>query len=305
MGALLALRKGCEVKTYAPITSGDPVNAVLRNRYDRILHSFAYKSAISHKLVDYPALWMLDSGAYSVMAKGITVDIDGYAAWALRLASEIPGLRVTNLDVIPAEDADRKTVRKAVKQSEENAAYIRSHGLRVIEVYHIGEPLDVWRGMIERRQDGEVLGLGGLASSWSPPAKKQHGDSAFAVLRDTCGWDKLPPVHGFGIGSAEFLYRYPFASIDASSYMAPARWGQTQTRSGRMRKPKTPMPRTRIGRGEDRIPRSGIEQARITVKPAHPHIDKILKSWKRRELAMAQLWYDRGVRILPEKGALL
>lgn len=254
--------------------------------YSRVLVSFAYdtKKHSIFNLFDYPLTRMLDSGAYSAFSKGQKIDLDEYIAWAKESArATTDPIRVTNLDSIPGDQGfhpTKREINRAVKQSAENAMAIRESGLLVCEVFHLFEPLSALEAILERRQEGEAIGMGGLGARVGAPTRQQFGDSVFSVLRDTCGWDKLPPVHGFGVGSSSLALRYPLASCDASTWLAPHRWGMEVSARGKV---------------------SGRRQKRMMV-PSHAqmHVKRMLDGWLNRERSLAALWKSRGIRILPE-----
>jgi hypothetical protein len=233
---------------------------------------------------------MLDSGAYSAFAGGHPMpDLDEYAAWAIAQAQHTMfPLRVTSLDVIPGGrdlKPTRREQQKAMKQSRINARQLRAKGLRVIDVYHIFEPLKVLDEIVENRLPGETIGLGGLGTFVGMQTRIQWADAVFKRLKDLCGWDALPPVHAFGVANTPLVFRYPLASADASSWNAPARWGYKVDKRGKIDP-------------SSRNPESNPYSRHSEVQKHHTH--KMLNAWAEREHALKRVWQERGVTILDE-----
>lgn len=286
------------MKTYAAMGSNGPVHlASLRAvNYDRVLVSFAYdKKAEWLGQLGYPLTGMLDSGAFTVAAQGIEVDLDAYIAWAQKYAETQPDVRVTNLDVIPGRPGDLPKKRertKAMRQSGANADKIRAEGLRVIEVHHLFDLPENLDRIFETRKPGEVIGIAGLGGAGAnAKIGRAFGDACFARLRDLNeGWENFPPVHGFGVSTGAVGFRYPLASIDASTWVAPHRFGTSYDRGkpldGAMQK------------------RGGAEAKQLRVREvATMNQARILTDWRTRETAIAAYWAERGVTIESEGAA--
>lgn len=228
--------------------------------------------------------FLLDSGAFSVWTSGGVVDIDQYIEWARGFHDDLPVVRPINLDVIPGEHGgpppDNRTRSKAVKQSERNADKIRAAGLPVMEVYHWHEPLKVLDKLLERREEGMPVGIGGVAGPGSVNDKVEFVDTVFDRLRKRCGgWDGIPPLHGLGISpEARLGRRYPWWSIDASSWQYPQRLGNRVGAGGK-------------SRGKDHRTRQN-DVAGIYMR-------RILRRWERVEEDMTRMWAQRGVRHAP------
>lgn len=139
----------------------------------------------------------LDSGAYSVMAKGETVDLEKYIDFALEHARGYD--EIVNLDVISGAVADR------VDQGKKNLQRMRDAGLSPMPVFHQGEP---WSILEELASCGKV-GLG-----FQRPIKcaETFLDGCFSRLPATCR------VHGFGMANEKFVGVYPFFSVDSATW---------------------------------------------------------------------------------------
>jgi hypothetical protein len=234
---------------------------------------------------------MLDSGAFSVWTKGSTVDIDDYLRWIEHVRRSVGDVQVINLDVIPGSPlgGTRPSLSErssAIAESLKNADRLRSEDVKVMEVFHLHEPIDVFELLLERRQPGEVLALGGLAGKGNAGDKQPFCDAAFATVRDRVGgWaNGIVRLHGLGISpDAPLCARYPWWSVDSSSWSIFHRYGAEVRRDGRLQKPSSSFgsPGRSIG-GQ----RSAGDLYYI----------RTLKRWRRLEDVYTRLWQDRGVR---------
>jgi hypothetical protein len=165
-----------------------------------VLESFALTAAAPW-MARYRATFassMLDSGAFSVMASGKSVDLGAYVAFALERRASYA--EVVNLDVISGDVAAR------VRASQENLEAMRTAGLDPLPVFHQGEPWSVLEGLASC---GKV-GLG-----FQRPIREPER------FLDGC-FSRLPAgtkVHGFAMANARYAGRYPFASVDGATWL--------------------------------------------------------------------------------------
>ena len=252
--------------------------------YPHILISYAYDpdaTFFADKLGYSPTHRLGDSGAFTAWTTGKTIDLDGLIGWCRRNTELHPGFACISLDVIPGEaggDAapTNRERERAAAESLENGDAMRAAGLKIMEVFHVFEPLAHLDVLIERRQPGEVIGLGGMVGR-SVSLKERFCDAAFARVRQHSRWDDLIPVHGLGLSVRGHLAaRYPWWSIDSSSWLAPAKFGKPVKRNGRM------------GDGDDR------RTSNRTLR--HLYLQRVLDGWLEREEQLTRMWRQRGVR---------
>ncbi len=151
---------------------------------------------------------MLDSGAYSAKSKNKTIDID-----ALIAEIKIGGWEeAAALDVIGDPEA-----------SYRNASYMRDKGANCFPTFHYGEP---WKYLEKYAKDFDKVGLGGLVPVKSPQERDAFLSECFARI-----WPKK--THGFGIMGRDTLMKFPFHSVDSTSWEAASlRFGFFQFASG-------------------------------------------------------------------------
>lgn len=267
------------------------LNAVVTEPPIRLLTSYSYdqgKTPLYEKIEARVPLTevdlMGDSGAFSAWTIGKAVNLDGYIQWALDRRERFGQMEVINLDVIPGspgKPAPKKERQRAIAQSEANADQIRSHGLPVMEVFHLyDEDFAVLERLWGRRRPGELLGIGGIAgTSPSTKVKTAFGDKVFSFVKATNGgWQNIPPLHGLGVSPDSALcHRWPWWSVDSSSWTVWHRFGAEVRRDGEAAK------RTE-GRG------------RTALKPMSDlYYLRVVQRWRRLEAQYTTLWNERGV----------
>ena len=169
-----------------------------------------------------PKNLILDSGAFSVWSNGKTVDIDSYALFCEGVKRLLPSevnLYVVNLDVLPGKFGQRPTNEEreySASQGFENMLYLESKGLKVIHVFHQHED---FKWLDKMRNHSDYIGIS-PANDCSMKEKLHWLNEVFGLIKDTI------KTHGFAVTSHEQLYRYPFYSVDSSSWTAPPRFGR-------------------------------------------------------------------------------
>jgi hypothetical protein len=151
----------------------------------------------------------LDSGAFSASTQGITIDIHKYITF---VQQNIDVLDVyANLDVIGDPEATLK-----------NQKIMESVGLSPLPCFHYGEPVKYLQYYI---QNYDYIGLGGLVGI-------KRSDLSFWLdllfskyICDERGYPKVK-VHGFGISSVMIILRYPWYSVDTTSWHLIGRVGR-------------------------------------------------------------------------------
>lgn len=157
--------------------------------------------------------WCLDSGAFTAKSQGYDIDLGAYTNHCLRVMRwPKPPAEIFGLDVIGDPQASEKNVRA-----------MRAAGVPAIPTFHFGSP---WSVLRELCAEFPKIGIGGIGGGWghTTPAQRQRFiEGCFAI-----GWPKR--FHGFGIGTPRFLRRFPFHTVDATTWaIAPRRfrlWAQ-------------------------------------------------------------------------------
>ena len=160
--------------------------------------------------------FFLDSGAYSAWSRGTAIDLDEYIAF---IKANIETIEVyACLDVIPGvpgKSATSKQRDEAAEQSWQNYLYMCANSLDPLPVYHYGEDVRFLDRMLDH--GCSYIGIGGLVGI---PSDKRRAwlDRVFAKLTDAKGMPIIK-THGFGMTSVPLIFRYPWYSVDSTTWI--------------------------------------------------------------------------------------
>lgn len=162
--------------------------------------------------------FFIDSGAFSAWSRGAQIDLDEYCAF---IKSNIDHIDCyANLDVIagqPGRNATQAEKEEGARKSWANYLYMRAEGLDPIPVFHVGESWSWLQRMLD--YGCSYIGLGGMVGSHlTPVLRKQWLDDVFERITDDDGWP-LVKVHGFGMTAVKLIMRYPWHSVDSTTWI--------------------------------------------------------------------------------------
>ena len=222
----------------------------------------------------------LDSGAFSAWQRGETLQVEDY----IKFIKEYDGCfgHYSVLDIIG--DAEG-TLR--------NQHIMEEAGLQPIPCYHYGEPTKYLEHYLANY---DYIAIGGLAKNRTRDEIFNFLDHAFDVICDARGIPVVR-VHGFGLSSLRVLFRYPWYSVDSTSWLLGSRvgyifvprklpngeWDYMETLPGQSTRrirvaavcPGTPMPYMHIetlgkkwrSEVEEWLEQHGIQMGRTSFRP--------------------------------------
>ena len=154
----------------------------------------------------------VDSGAYSAIRSGKPVNLAEYCAYLHENEEWIHTYAA--LDVLtPGAPED------GAKLSWENYRYMRKQGLHPMPVYHYGEDISWLYRMLD---DGcDYIALGGTAILGNKVAASAWYSNAWSHLVNAKG-EPVVKVHGFGEGNMSIVRRFPWHSVDSSTWIVAA-----------------------------------------------------------------------------------
>lgn len=209
----------------------------------------------------------LDSGAFSAFSQGITIDLDEYIQF---IQEHDRYLQVyANLDVIGDPEATWR-----------NQQYMEDRGLHPLPTFHYGEPIRYLERYVSIYP---YVALGGMVPIKTADLRVWLDVLFSHYLCDERGLPRCK-VHGFGLTTFDLMLRYPWYSVDSTSWVVTSRMGSIY------------IPRKRDGRwiyGENawkvcvsvRSPNVGVAGEHITtLRPAE------------RELMLSYI-ADKGYRL--------
>ncbi len=148
----------------------------------------------------------LDSGAYSAWSKGVDIDIDKYITFIKKYEKYIDVYAV--LDDITSPE-----------KTWQNQQYMEAADLKPLPVFHYNEPIEY----LHKCMEYEYFALGGMVPI-STAELTGWLDQIWFDLVDDDGYPKFK-VHGFGLTSLELINRYPWHSVDSTSWVMTGRFG--------------------------------------------------------------------------------
>jgi hypothetical protein len=187
-------------------TKGSPSNP-LRRPLRLLLSYYYYKdedidAILNNAFGDLPDIELdlfADSGAYSAFTSGDTIDEEAYITWAEKWLHRFSA--VCGPDVI----GDPLRTQQATERMRQ-----RITSKPVLPTFHVGEDwkhLDYWVGK------ADYIALGGMV-----PYGKQRDLLGAWIAKAFSRLNEGMKVHGFGMTSWPLLRRFPWYSVDSSSW---------------------------------------------------------------------------------------
>lgn len=247
-----------------------------------ILVSFAYKGVIG--MVPYkPQSYIVDSGAFSAWASGKSVDLKAYGDWALTQTEKAERFVAVNLDVIPGEKGRTSTKAErlvGMRKSLENADYLRSLGLNIMEVYHQDEPLSFLGELCDRLPIDGVIGIS-PRNDVSVNKKIEWQNVVLRYLYQRYGKSAFPRCHGLAVTSKQMIESFPYYSVDSSTWVGAAMFGKFVNEDGKSGDTRTLFKVS---------PRAGQTGAMQTA------IRHTIENLFLMEQAITKVWTSRGIQ---------
>lgn len=186
----------------------------------------------------FGAKLFIDSGAFSMWTKGVTVDVDAYIDWINERAEYID--LYGQVDSIPGNRSGgvvtAKEVREAAQKTWDNYLYMRPKMKKpegLLYTFHVGEPVEFLKQALEWKDpEGKhipYIALGGMVGK-SSDIRRDFLDTCFRVIKESSNPDVK--VHAFGMTSKDILTEYPITSADSTSWIMTAANGGIMTDYG-------------------------------------------------------------------------
>ena len=159
----------------------------------------------------------LDSGAFSAWSQDAELDIDKYAEYINKYGHYFTC--ISSLD----------DTSKNEQKSWDNQMALESNGCKVQPVFHAREDPS-WLGRyLDRGYD--YIFLGGLVPE-STPWLIEWLDSIWSNWLTNPDGTARVKVHGFGLTDRKVMFRYPWFSVDSSSWIQKGMYGALLFRFG-------------------------------------------------------------------------
>jgi len=150
----------------------------------------------------------LDSGAYSAKTQGAVIDIQEYITFVKKYGEYLTVY--ANLDVIGDP-----------QKTWNNQKIMEEAGLKPMPTFHFGEPLKWFQRYLNAGYD--YIAIGGLvgAGDMIPFLDNLFGNH----ICNTPDHTPRVKIHGFGLTSLKLMLRYPYYSVDSTSWVMTGRMG--------------------------------------------------------------------------------
>ncbi len=155
----------------------------------------------------------LDSGAFSAYTQGITVDVRQYCSYIHDYKDILETVELENGTVLLLA-----SVLDAIGDPTGtwyNQKRMEDMGVRALPCYHYGEPPEVLQYYAANY---EYITIGGMVPISTPQLKIWLDGVWGKYLTNPDGTPKVK-VHGFGLTSVQLMARYPWFSVDSSSWV--------------------------------------------------------------------------------------
>lgn len=197
----------------------------------RLLFSYANDKAgwraNRHLYMEPQNTIMVDSGAFTAWTKGNKIDVRQYIDFCQELRDTAKcRLVFVNLDVIPGRFRVKPTRQERLHSAREgwrNFGMMAASRLPVLHVFHQHEEM-AWLKDIAAASD--YVGVS-PANDVSVPERLRWLDKVFSTVGTSVR------AHGFGVTTTRLLERFPFYSVDSSSWLAPSLYGGVLVFTGR------------------------------------------------------------------------
>ena len=137
---------------------------------------------------------------------------DSYASFVKRFQKQVE--LFANIDAIRNPELTWNTQR----------FFEEEHGIRLVPIVHVGTDLKWVDRYLEHKYD--ILGLGGYAARNARDDAMRWTDEVFLKLcPESNGYKPIIRVHGFALTAWEYMTRWPFWSVDSTSWVKYSAYG--------------------------------------------------------------------------------
>jgi hypothetical protein len=199
----------------------DEVEKEARHSIEHILESYHYigKGRFKERMARDGVRAFLDSGAFSAFTKGTKVDIRAYSQFVrdnvniIEIVTDEFGQELVLASVLDVVGSAEKTWY--------NQRTMEDLGTPPLPCFHYGEPIEALEYYLENYT---YITLGGMVPISTPQLITWLDRLWDQYFTDEHGRPKLR-VHGFGLTSLTLAERYPWYSIDSSTWVQAAAMG--------------------------------------------------------------------------------
>ncbi len=202
---------------------------VTRRLFSYYYHGFTLQrgklgeSGLSKAIEDCRRLNMelfLDSGAFTAFTKKKEIPLKEYAEYVKR--TESIWTVMSSLDAIGRGE-------EAAQKSYNNFRELRDLGARVQPVWHVREPNHWLQRYIDEKEP--YILIGGMVPESTGWLMQRLDEVWGSILTNPDGTPKVN-THGFGLTDQTLMFRYPWTSVDSTSWLMTGVFGACAFRVG-------------------------------------------------------------------------
>lgn len=183
-----------------------------KEEYSWFLESYHYINTTRHVAAirkDKRTIF-LDSGAFSAFTKGAQIKVEDYARYIHK-----------NKDIIDLA-ANLDDLHKREQMTWNNQKALEGMGVKALPVFHTRED-PKW--LVKYIDEGyDYLALGGMVPESKAWLKPWLDDIWGNYLTNPDGTARIK-IHGFGLTTFDLMLRYPWYSVDSTSWVLAGRYG--------------------------------------------------------------------------------
>lgn len=182
-------------------------------------------------------LMLLDSAAFSVWTRGLTLDLDEYADYCHQAFEDGIITAAASVDVIPGEfgrvPSPEEAIASASKGWENYLYLVEERKLpthKMLHIFHQGEDIKWLETLMQYNDDyvksgGDPLYIGlSPANDRTTKQKALWLDKIMPYLTNSDGSAKVK-WHGFGVTAVDLMKRYPWFTVDSTAWMRAGAYG--------------------------------------------------------------------------------
>lgn len=173
---------------------------------------------------------MLDSGAYTAWKQGTPIKLQDYIAFIEKYKDA--WTTVVNLDVIPGKPNKAPTSAEAERAADEGwdnyyqlRDALKPYGIVPIHVFHRGDDFKHLRRLVD---ECEYFGLAPKTDG-TTEQRRAWLEDCMPYVTDAKGF-ATRKLHGFAVTALDLMRRYPWYSVDSTSWIMMGRFGGCFTR---------------------------------------------------------------------------
>jgi len=166
----------------------------------------------------------LDSGAFSAWTQGTYINLDEYIKFCLEHLDVVTA--IANLDVIPGKPYQQLTqedIDNSARQGWQNYKKMLKAGIpkkKLVHIFHQGEDFKWLRRMVK-----QIPYIGLSPANDKTTNQRIHWlDACMDYVVDKEGMP-IVKFHGFAATSLRLMLRYPWYSVDSTSWVVTGRMG--------------------------------------------------------------------------------